>query len=250
MVSNRALEKIRAGQPAFGLSMGMNDPIVAELFARSGVDWVWIDDQHGAFDRSSVLRAIQVITPYGTTPIVRIASNDFFRIGRSLDAGALGIIVPMVNSAEEAEQAVFAAKYPPRGGRSRGGARLFMLGDDYFERANDNLLLAVMVETPQAVERCGEIAAVDGVDCIMIGPSDLALSLGVPPGSDEHEAAIAQVLERTTAAGKAAGMPCATVEDALRWAEKGFRLVHCGSEFGMLRTGISHVQQALGIGPH
>jgi len=249
MLKNGALDKIRADQPAFGLSIGLNDPIVPELFARSGIDWLWIDDQHGALDRASILRAIQVATPYGVAPIVRIASNDFFRIGRSLDAGALGIIVPMVNSAVEAEQVVFAAKYPPRGGRSRGGARLVMLGEDYFETANDSILVAVQIETPEAVQRAGEIAAVDGIDCLMLGPADLALGLGVAPGSDEHEAAIAHVLEQATAAGKVGGMPCGTVEDGIRWAEEGFKLIHCGSEFGMLLAGIKHVQDALGIAP-
>ncbi len=250
MVSNRALDKIRAGEPAFGLSMGMNDSVVAELFACSGVDWVWIDDQHGTFDRDSVLRAIQVISPTGTSPIVRVASNEFFRIGRALDAGALGVIVPMVNSPEEAEEAVYAAKYPPRGGRSSGGARLTLMGDDYAEAANDNTLVAVMVETRRAVECIEEIAAVEGVDCVMLGPADLSMSLGVERGSDEHEAAIAEVLAKTTGAGKAAGMPCGTVEDGVARAEQGFTLIHCGSEFGMLRAGIARVQQALGIAPH
>ncbi len=249
MLNNRTLDKIRADQPAFGLSVGMSDPIVAELFARSGIDWIWIDDQHGTGDRSSILRTIQVTTPYGVAPIVRVASNDFFRIGRALDAGALGVIVPMVNSPAEAEQAVFAAKYPPRGGRSRGGARLAMLGDDYFDSANDALLVSVQIETPVAVERAGEIAAVDGIDCLMLGPADLALGLDVPQGSPEHEAAMIEVLEKSTAAGKVAGMPCGTVEDGLRWAERGFKLIHCGSEFGMLRAGIKHVQDALGIAP-
>jgi len=249
MVKNRALEKMRAGQPAFGLSMGMSDPIVAEMFARSGIDWIWIDDQHGTFDRDSVLRTIQIATPYGAAPIVRIASNDYFRIGRSLDAGAMGVIVPMVNSAEEAEQTVFASKYPPRGGRSRGGVRLVMMGDDYFDTANDSLLVSVQIETPEAVERSGEIAAVDGIDCLMLGPADLALGLGVAQGSDEHVAAMLHVLEQATAAGKAAGMPCGTVEDGMRWAEEGFTLIHCGSEFGMLRAGIQRVQEALGIAP-
>ncbi len=249
MVSNRALEKIRAGQPAFGLAMAMSDSVVAELFARSGVDWIWIDDQHGTFDRDSVLRAIQVIAPHGVTPIVRVASNEFFRIGRALDAGALGVIVPMVNSAEEARQAVFAARYPPRGGRSSGGVRLAFMGPDYAQQANDNILVAVMIETRQAVERTAEIAGVEGVDCIMLGPGDLAVSLGVERGSDEHEAAIMQVLEQATAAGKPAGMPCGNVEDALRWAEMGFKLIHCGSEAGMIRAGIAHVQEALRLNP-
>ncbi len=247
MVTNVALDKLRAGQPAMGLALGLNDPVIAEMFGRSGIDWVWIDDQHGVYDRASVLRAIQVIGPGGAAPIVRVASNDVFRIGRALDAGALGVIVPMVNSAEEARAAVYAAKYPPAGGRSRGGVRLGFLGEDYFETANRNLLVAVQVETRVALERTSEIAAVEGVDCVMLGPSDLAADLGVPVGSDEHEAALAEVLMKANAAGKVAGFPCNTVEEGLRRAEQGFKLVHCGSEFGMVCAGLSAVQKALGL---
>lgn len=249
MVSNVALEKLRAGQPAMGLSLGLNDPVIAEMFGRSGIDWIWIDDQHGTYDRASVLRAIQVVGLTGASPIVRVASNDFFRIGRALDAGALGVIVPMVNSPEEAEAAVYAAKYPPAGGRSRGGARLFLLGEDYFEAANQNLLVAVQIETRAAIERAQEIAAVEGIDCLMLGPADVALDLGVPMGSDEHEAALAEVLVKAKAAGKPAGFPCGTVQEGMRRAEQGFRLVTCGSEFGMVRAGLAAAQQALGLAP-
>ena len=121
------------------------------------------------------------------------------------------------------------------------------LGEDYFETANRNLLVAVQVETRAALERTAEIAAVEGVDCVMLGPSDLAADLGVPVGSDEHEAALAEVLIKANAAGKDAGFPCNTVEEGLRRAEQGFKLVHCGSEFGMVCAGLSAVQKALGL---
>lgn len=247
MVSNVALEKLRAGQPAMGLSLGLSDAVIAEAFGRSGIDWIWIDDQHGATDRGALLQAIQVVGLTGAAPIVRVASNDFFRIGRALDAGALGVIVPMVNSAEEARAVVYAAKYPPAGGRSRGGARLFFLGEDYFEVANENLLVAVQIETRAAVECAEEIAAVEGIDCLMLGPADVALAFGVPPGSDEHEAALAEVLMKANAAGKPAGFPCGSLHDGIRRAEQGFKLVTCGSEFSMLRAGLSAVQEALGL---
>ncbi|MEA3402405.1 MAG: aldolase/citrate lyase family protein [Armatimonadota bacterium] len=247
MVKNRALEKLRAGQPTFGLSMVMDDPIVAEYLANSGVDWIWIDEQHGSFHRQSMMQSIQVIGPTGVTPIVRVGMNEFFRIGRALDRGALGLIVPMVSSGEEAEAVVYAAKYPPRGGRSSGGARLAFLGDDYREAANDNTLVAVMIETRRAMGNVDEIAQVDGVDCIFIGPSDLSLSLGCERGSEEHEEALAHILERATAAGKPAGMPCGSPEDAMRRAEQGFTLIHAGSELGMIRTGIEHAQKTLGL---
>jgi 4-hydroxy-2-oxoheptanedioate aldolase len=248
MIRNVALEKIRRGEPALGLSTALGSHLVAEMFAHAGVDWIWIDTQHGCWSYDDALRAIQVISPTGTTPIVRPGSNDFFRIGRLLDAGALGIIVPMVNSPEEVQAALFAARYPPVGGRSTGGVRISLYGADYVQAANDNVLVAVMIETRQAVERAEEIASVEGLDCLFMGPADLSLSLGVERGSPEHEAAIERILEAAQSAGIPAGIPCGSVEDALRRAEQGFKLIHCGSEFGMIRSGISVVLEALGRG--
>ncbi len=249
MLTNRPLEKLRAGQPSFGFAMGMKDPVVAEYLSNSGIDWIWIDEQHGTLGYEAMNVLMQIIGPTGTAPIVRLGSNEFFRIGRALDAGALGVIVPMVNSREEAEEAVFAAKYPPHGGRSSGGARLGLLSENYAEEANDNTLVAVMIETEHAIEAVPEIAAVDGVDCIFIGPGDLSVSLQTEPGSDGHEEAITQILEHANAAGKPAGFPCGNVEDAVRRAEQGFKLIHVGSELGMIRNGIAHAQEVLGISP-
>lgn len=247
MIENVALEKIRRGEPAFGLSLAAGSHIIAEMFAHAGVDWIWIDTQHGYWDYDGMLRAMQVIAPTGTIPIVRPGSNEFFRIGQALDAGALGLIVPMVNTPEEAEAAIFAANYSPVGGRSIGGGRTSYYGEDYVHAANDNILLAVMIETAGALERADEIASVEGLDCLFMGPGDLSLSLGVESGSAEHEAAIQRVLDAAASAGIPAGFPCGTVEEALRRAEQGFRLVHCGSEFGMVRAGIANAIDALGL---
>ena len=249
MVRNTPLEKVRAGQPTFGVAVSLGNTIAAEMLARSGVDWIWIDEQHGAWDRERMYEAIQVVGLAGCAPIVRAGSNEFFRIGRALDAGALGVIVPMVNSAEEAEAAVHAAKYPPRGGRSSGGARLRFLGDDYKQAANGNTLVALMIETVASVEAVPEIAAVDGVDCLFIGPGDLSVSMGVEPGCDEHEAMVQRVLRESNEAGTPVGMPCGSPEDAKMRAEQGFTLIHGGSEYGMILAGIEHVQEVLGIAP-
>jgi 2-keto-3-deoxy-L-rhamnonate aldolase RhmA len=247
MITNTPLEKVRAGQPTFGLAMGTNNANIAEMFARSGVDWVWIDEQHGAWDRESMYRAIQIVSLAGCAPIVRAGSNEFFRIGRALDAGAMGLIVPMVNSREEAEAAVHAAKYPPMGGRSSGGIRLRFLGDDYRETANDNTLVALMIETVRAVEAAPEIAAVEGVDLLFIGPGDLSVSMGVEPGCDEHEEMIQRVLRESNEVGTPVGIPCGTPEDARMRADQGFTLIHAGSENGMILAGIEHTLKTLGL---
>lgn len=247
MLKNTPLEKVRAGQPTFGLAMGTNNTNIAEILARSGFDWIWIDEQHGAWDRAAMYQAIQIVGLAGCAPIVRAGSNEFFRIGRALDAGAAGLIIPMINSAEEAEAAVRAAKYPPRGGRSSGGVRLRFMGDDYSETANDNTLVALMIETVEAVEAVPEIAAVDGVDCLFIGPGDLSVSMGVEFGCDEHEAMIQRILRESNEVGTSVGFPCGNPEDAKMRAEQGFTLIHAGSECGMIFAGIEHVKKTLGL---
>ncbi len=246
MKRNNTLHKIQDGHPAFGFTLVLGSPVMAEQAALGGFDWIWIDTQHGYWSDEHLLNALQVIGATETTPIVRSGSNEFYRIGRVLDAGALGVIVPMVNSAEEAERVVDAAYYPPTGGRSRGGARLAALGDDYFEASADEILVAVMIETTEALRNLDEIAAVKGVDCLFMGPSDLSASMETEYGSPEHEKAIARVLEAAQNAGVAPGFPCGDPEDALRRAEQGFKLVTCYSDNGSMRAGIKRVQDALG----
>ncbi len=246
MKKNIVLEKIKCGEPVFGFGLVSGSPLIAELVAHAGFDWIWIDTQHGYWDENELLAALQVIFPTDTTPIVRPGSNEFYRIGRLLDAGAEGVIVPMVNSPEEAAAAVLAARYPPAGGRSGGGARLSLFGDDYFERANDEVLVAVMIETTQALAVVDEIAAVPGVDCLFIGPGDLRFSMQTQPGSAEHEAAIARILDAANSAGIFAGFPCGAVEEAIRRADQGFKLVTCTSDLSTLRSGLTSVLEALG----
>ena len=247
MLTNTPLEKLRAGEPAFGLAMASSDPLIAEVMGRAGADWVWMDEQHGSWDRAAMYRAIQIIQLAGATVIVRPGSNEFFRIGRALDAGALGVIVPMVNSAEHAQAAVFAAKYPPRGGRSSGGVRLRFMGGDYASAANDNTLVAVMVETAEALGRVPEIAGVEGVDAIFIGPGDLSVSMGVPLGSDELEEALLRILREANGVGTPAGIACGNPEDARKRADQGFQLVTAGSESGMIFAGIAHMMKTVGL---
>ncbi|MFP3904897.1 MAG: HpcH/HpaI aldolase family protein [Armatimonadota bacterium] len=246
MKRNETLHRIRNGKTAFGFTLVLGSPVIAEQAAQGGFDWIWMDAQHGYWSDEQLLSALQVISATEATPIVRSGSNEFYRIGRVLDAGALGVIVPMVNSAEEAERAVEAAYYPPLGGRSRGGARLALLGDDYFEASTEEILLAVMIETVEALDNLEDIAAVKGIDCLFLGPSDLCASMETEYGSPEHEAAIVQVLKAAQNAGVVPGFPCGDPEDALRRAEQGFKLVTCYSDNGSMRAGLKRVQDALG----
>jgi len=241
MIPNRTLEKLRRDEPAYGLAVTSGAPSITCAFAREGLDWIWIDTQHGYWTDAGVQAAIQALVPTGVTPVVRVGKNDFFLIGKALDAGALGVIVPMVNSAAEAEQAVAATRYPPDGERSIGGIVRCIHGDDYAAHANDSILLAVMIETPEAVEAAESIAAVPGVDCLLLGPSDLANNLGVEPGTERHEACIQRVLESARSQGVAAGFPCGNLTIAKERVAQGFRLVHCGTDMNMLYAAAAEV---------
>src|SRR5215207_10499160 len=156
--------------------------IGAEILAGAGVDYVCVDQQHGVIDYDSMVPMFQAIRAEGAAPITRVLSNDPFLIMKALDAGSWGVIVPLVNSAEDAARAASACRYPPQGIRSFGPVRAAgVIGSRDPEKLGGEVLCLVMVETREALERVDEIAATPGVDGIYIGPADLALSLGLPP---------------------------------------------------------------------
>jgi 4-hydroxy-2-oxoheptanedioate aldolase len=144
----------------------------------------------------------------GAVPMGRVGQNDFYAIGAMLDRGALGIVVPMVHSADDAAAAAFAMRYPPRGGRSMGPYGCAGYGSDYLKRANEEVFLAVQIESKQGLENVEEIFAVEGVDGCWVGPGDLAASLGVEFGSAAHEEAIIRIREACDKAGKIPGIYC------------------------------------------
>jgi len=162
-----------------------------------------------------------------------VLRNEYHLIGRALDDGALGVVVPLVNSAAEAKAAVQAARYPPAGARSAASARVRYYGEDYVQQANSEIMVVVMIETREAVGRVEEIAAVPGVDCLMIGPGDLSLSLGCFGAPDAaHAAAIEGVVAAGRKAGVSVGMACGGPDDAVRRAEQGMLFLAGGSDWG------------------
>ncbi|MBI2202115.1 MAG: hypothetical protein HYU43_09290, partial [Armatimonadetes bacterium] len=207
MRTNQALGRLRRGEVVTCFWMNLGSPLLAEMAARwNAFDSILLDAQHGYWTEETLLTALQVIGPTETVPLVRVARNDPALIGRALDAGALGVMVPLVNSVEEAKQAVSAMRYPPAGSRSAGGTRLFYYGEDYYGAANSEILCMVMIETVEAVSRAVEILSVPGVDMGFIGPGDLAISLGCyPQRGSVHEAAVMKVLEAGNKAGKPVG---------------------------------------------
>jgi 4-hydroxy-2-oxoheptanedioate aldolase len=215
------------GKPALGASAGLGSALAVEILSRAGFDFVLVDTQHGAWDEEGALLAVRSICLGPAVPMARVRQNDFCAIGKMLDCGMLGVVVPLVNSAEDARAAAYAARYPPRGGRSVGAYGTALHGADYARQIDDEIFLAVQIESEEAVARADEILAVDGIDGCWIGPGDLAHSMGVdlgtPGGRQAHEEAILHVLDVCRQIGKIPGI-AAGVDDQ-RWLEHGFRFV-------------------------
>jgi 4-hydroxy-2-oxoheptanedioate aldolase len=238
MKTNTAKQRLLDGKPSVGAIAALGSPTACGMLARAGFDYVLVDNQHGGWGDDTSALAFREIALGGCIPMARVAQNDFCAIGRLLDRGALGIIVPMVDSAEEAAAAAQASRYPPRGGRSWWPLLAEFHGADYGERIDDELFLAVQLESLEAAERAEEILSVDGVDGCWIGPTDLARSMGVDPstvtGKRRVEEVIQQVLETCVKVGKIPGI--ASMYDFQQRIDQGFRFVTGGSDVLFLLT--------------
>jgi len=247
MRKNTALARMLAGETAIGAPLALAAPLAAELLSLAGFDFVFVDCQHGTWNEDSAMAAFHGICLGPAVPMARVEQNDFGAIGRLLDRGAMGIVVPLVNSPEEAREAARAARYPPRGGRSKGGVATRLLGPDYIEEINDQVFLAVQIESIQAVEQAEEILSVEGVDGCWIGPSDLAASMGLdlskPEDAQAHEQAILRVLEACHKTTKIPGI--AGGYDAARWIDEGFLFVSIAAEVGYMLDGATETLREL-----
>ncbi|MDW7981413.1 MAG: aldolase/citrate lyase family protein [Thermomicrobium sp.] len=253
MRENRAKQKMRAGQPAFGYTLQLGAPLVAEALANCGIDFILIDTQHGTFGSDTVIETLMALSYGHAVPMARVARNDYTMIGRLLDDGALGIVVPLVHTPEEARAVADACRFPPRGRRSWGWGRARVYGADYPAWIDEELFVAVQIESAQAVENAEAILSVPGIDGCWIGPGDLALSLGLDPhraaDDERQERAIERVLEACRNTGKIAGYAAYGIEDALRRAAQGFRFVTAGSDIGFLVQGALSGVERLGLEP-
>jgi 4-hydroxy-2-oxoheptanedioate aldolase len=226
---NTMMETWAAGGETLGTWLSMPTTHAAEIASRVGFDYVCVDMQHGVADYQIAVAMLQAIELGGKgTPIVRVPWNEPGSIGRMLDAGARGVIIPMCNSAEEAQAAVNAVKYPPTGARSFGpimiGARE---GAGYFDRANDITACIPMIETRAAVESIDDILSIDGVDAVYVGPADLSISYGFGPAysddNGEYKAVLEHIVARCEAHGVVPGIHSTASLSADRRA-KGFRM--------------------------
>lgn len=239
MRENRMKRLWHDGRPALGGWLTIPSSFSAEVFAHAGFDWLCIDMQHGAIDYADAVHLLQAISTTATTPVVRVPWNEPGIIMKALDAGAMGIIVPMVNSRAEAEAAVAACRYAPRGIRSYGPVRaVYYAGRDYFARADQEVACIVMIETKQALAAVDDILSVPGVDAAYVGPADLSVSLGLPPASDHDDPAFTEAIDRVLAACRrhrvVPGAHSGNVTTARKRIEQGFLMVEMCDDAGAL----------------
>ncbi len=241
---------LREGRKQIGLWVSLGSNFAADIIAPSGFDWVVVDMEHAPNDLQSVLAQLQVFEHSGTTAIVRPEWNDAVLVKRLLDIGAPGLVVPMVQSVDEARAAVAATRYPPRGVRgvsTTTRANAFGRRGDYFERAEDEMTVIVQIETRAALACADEIAAVDGVSGVFFGPADIGADLGLlgQPMAPEVWAAIRPVAQRLAGQGVAVGTLVGDLDFAGELLNAEFTFVACGQDAGLLARGSDAVVEKM-----
>ncbi|KAI0160510.1 Pyruvate/Phosphoenolpyruvate kinase-like domain-containing protein [Xylariaceae sp. FL1272] len=249
---------LESGSTAFGFWLTLPSAVVARIVLRAGASvaggfkWVLVDGEHGLITDKDYFEIINAVSAEGASPLVRVPWNEEWMIKRALDAGAHGILTPMCHNAEDAARIVKYSKYPPTGSRGYGPAFAtcsFPAGVDYDTRADAELLVMVQIESRSGVENVEDIAKVDGLDVLLIGPFDLAKQMGVTRGGEEHEAAIQRTLKAAKAAGKKAAIFCTDGAQARSRAEQGFDMVSVIPDTSVLADGMVYeLDRAAGKG--
>lgn len=229
-----------ADHPLAGIWVCSASPVSAEICAGSGMDWMLIDGEHSPLDLGSTLAILHAVAAYPITPVVRVASLDAVTIKQVLDLGAQNLLVPMISSAAEAQAAVAAVRYPPRGKRGVGSALArsarWNRVDGYLENADEHVSLFVQIETSAGVDAAAEIAAVDGVDGVFVGPSDLAASMGLL-GQQTHPdvvAAVVAAFAAVKAAGKPVGVNAFVEGQAQAYVDAGANFIAVAADVSLL----------------
>ena len=246
MRENRLRSLWKAGHAAINGWLSIPNSFSAETMAHQGFDSLTIDLQHGIVDYEQAVNMLTAISTTNTVPVVRVPWLEPGILMKMLDAGAYGLICPMVNTREDAERLVAFTHYAPRGTRSFGPVRALLYGGpDYPERANDTIVVFAMIETRVALDNLDEILAVKGLDAVYIGPSDLSLALGCKPTFDDVDEPVAEaidmILRRATEHGVVAGIHNGTPESAVRRVEKGFRFVTISSDARLMAGGAQQI---------
>lgn len=245
MKRNRVLEKLRRGEPTYGTWLSMGDISAARVLSRVGFDWLTLDMEHSPIDWSQAAAVFAVVAEAGCVPLVRVPEGSHHYIKRVLDAGAMGIVVPMVDTVEQAKIAIAAAKYPPIGNRSVGGTLHTLnygaTASDYFEHANDEIAVILQTESPRGIANAEAIYSLPGCDAIFIGPNDLRFQMRKPDGTfptpEEHEAAIQAVIAMGKKTGTPTGVHAMSAEEAVKRAGEGMQFLAIGSDLRFVTLG-------------
>ncbi|WP_053139662.1 4-hydroxy-2-oxoheptanedioate aldolase [Pseudomonas sp. MIACH] len=255
MPINTFKRRLRSGEAQIGLWLGLADAYCAELAANAGFDWLLIDGEHAPNDLRGMLGQLQAVAPYPSHPVIRPVIGDTALIKQVLDIGVQTLLVPMVESAEQARTLVKAIHYPPRGVRGVGSAlarasRWNSIAG-YLDHADEQMCLLVQIENREGLANLDAIAAVEGVDGVFIGPADLSASMGHRgnPGHPEVQAAIEDAIVRIRSAGKAAGILSADQALARRYIELGAAFVAVGVDTTVLMRGLLSLAAAFKDSP-
>ena len=256
MKTNFVRQKLKRGEPSIGTWLTLPDIFTAQLMSRMGFDWLTVEMEHTPTTIEVAGANFALIANAGVVPLVRIPINNIENIKRVLDIGAWGIVVPMVNSRAEAEAVVEAARYRPIGRRTIGGSLHAANYDTdaatYYAKANDEILVIIMAEHVDAIERAEDILSVPGIDAVFVGPNDLHASMGQPPtfdsGNKQYCDAVEHILKTAQTNKIAAGIHVADAAQAQRRIKEGFQFIALASDAGFMMAKAKEITSALGLG--
>jgi 4-hydroxy-2-oxoheptanedioate aldolase len=254
MRANPVKRALKAGEPSVGTWLSLGSITASRFLARAGWAWLTVDIEHTLVDWETATHMFGAIADAGCVALARVPANRHDHIKRVLDNGAHGVVVPMVNTREEAQAAVRACLYPPFGNRSVGGSVHGMNfgtnAAEYFEKANDELLIVLQCEHIQAVQDADSIFAVPGIDAIFVGPNDLAQSMrgkdNKPPSAEAMNDALKHILATCKKHKVPAGLHCYSAEEARHRIEEGWQFIAIGSELRMMMSAVAAELKALG----
>ena len=254
MRSNPVKQTLKQGRPSVGTWLSLGSITAARYMARTGLEWLTVDIEHSLVGIETAVHMFASIADAGCTALARVPSNRHDHIKRVLDNGAHGIVVPMVNSREEALAAVSAVKYPPVGTRSVGGGvhalNFQATATEYYAKANDEILIVLQCEHIDAVKNADSIFSVPGIDAIFVGPNDLAASMRSPQGNPPSAQATADAMKEILAACKrnkvAPGVHCFSGEEVVQKIEEGWQFLAINSELKMMVDGAASILKTIG----
>lgn len=256
MRPNSIKRKLRDGLPAVGTWITLGNVLASRFLARAGWDWLTVDTEHNAIGIEAAADCFAAVADAGTTVLARVPANRHDHIKRVLDTGAHGVVVPMVNTRQEAFDAVSACLFPPAGTRSVGGAahalNFAATPTDYYARANQELLIVLQCEHIEAVKHFDEVYSVPGIDAVFVGPNDLAASMrsadGKPPHPEAFNEALSEILAGCKRNKVAAGIHTFSAEEARMRIEQGWQFIAVGSELKLLLDASKKTTDAIGLG--